>query len=778
MTRAVEEKIEHIKLKVFLYKFTPDFDRDKGAETTQKSLAKIDRYRINLDEAQSFWKFDVTDFVSSYSFSQNLESNTISWNMVLQDSQIRLEDLDKRIRIKGPDLTKLEGGKKFFGRTIGQETVLDTTVFERIAEYEAEARELADTPIILEAKKRRGETQPSLTTRTGPTRPAIPTDAPLTDVRKGLFLSDLIQRYDLISCFLYKNNTPVSELRGKVEKSTSFDKLPVFTLEEKKTGFVNRFKSTFKGGKKLTGADLQNESVLLSKVSSTGESLYSNEINGFITTKTTRISVNGVNVVNLSGSGITRLFGSTRRVMKPSLFQRSIYDIAELVDPGQAVAFQNIYVNSTLEEIFADLFNIVYRIKFRTGKSSTFNFARLFGLKKNTTATEFTGVNFYDLSSIIVGNALQTNVFTVPAFLLSLVMRDRGFAYREPNPGFTGQLINEAKTNATREDDIIVQSEVDETLDTFGQQKTATGKSPVFFSSEIDELKAYFKLITDVFNFFNPELRTPFEIIDEIKQRSFLEFIERCDGVLIIRAPQYNDTTSTIFSSDLDIQNLSYTENVDGLISRQKVGYGTDIIESVESIKEYAYSNGKLLIQYGFMEAGADINPNVKNDKSEQKSDTDKKDNGLAKYAEYFLRMQNASLKTGTVACNLNPRVRVGKTFFDERNQKFGYINSVSKTVTVGGTATMTFSLKYVRDAFLGDTVDVDSSGNPIVSQTGSTFKFIGPRQQIQRKDAKDGRFLKFEVLPRLVDIAERFTEVPPDSQVIDPEPDLLTFEA
>lgn len=761
MPRSVEEKLEHVKLKVFLYKFAPGFERNKDAETKQKSLAKVDRYLIDLDENSFFWKYDITDFVSNYSFTQNIDDNTYNWSLVLQDGHLALEDIDERLRVEGPKLTKVQNGQ----------TVLDTTIFERIAEYDAEAREIADSSIILEAKQRRGITQPSLTVRVGDNLPT----------KTGIRLSDLIQRYDLISCFIYKNNTPLSELRGTIEDSTSTVGLPVFTLAEKKTGFVGRFKSAFKAGKKLTSTDLQKESILLSKVSSTGAPLFSNEFNGFVSSKTTTVNVNGVNVVNLTGNGITRLFGATRRVMKPSLFQSSIYDIAELVDPGQAVPFQNVYVNSSVQEIFADLFGIAYRIKFPTKKNQTFNFGRFFSQQANATTTEFLGTNFYDLSSLIVGNNLQTNVFTIPAFLLALVMKRRGFNFREPLEDRANQLTAVVDSTGVRADGTIVQSDVDEALNEQQnlQIKILTDQSPVFFSQELNELRAFFKLISEVFNFFNAALRTPFEIIDEVKDKTFLEFIERSDGVILVRAPQYNDRTSTVFSSDLEIQSATYREHIDGLISRQKVGYGTDIIETLEPIKEYSYSNGKLLLQYGFMEAGTDPNPNVKNDKVQDNELTESKENGLAKYAEFFLRLHNARLKSGTITCNLDSRVRVGKTFFDETNGKFGYITSVSKNIVVGDTATMSFELLYVRDAYLGDRIEkVVTTGQPVQAQTG-TSTTVGQATLFEtRKDRKDPRFIVVEQLPRLVDIAREFTKATPDTQIIDPEPDLVSFEA
>jgi hypothetical protein len=100
------------------------------------------------------------------------------------------------------------------------------------------------------------------------------------------------------------------------------------------------------------------------------------------------------------------------------------------------------------------------------------------------------------------------------------------------------------------------------------------------------------------------------------------------------------------------------------------------------------------------METTADVNPNVKNEKSKNDQITRDRDGILYRYAEFFLRVHNARLKTGMVTANLDSSVRIGDTFFDEKNQKFGYIVGLSKNVSVGQATTMTLQLSYVRDAY------------------------------------------------------------------------------
>jgi len=714
--------IELLKLKVFLYKYTPPFTQKIEESNTDNKLGKIDKYTVELDE-KYFSKYDITNYVVTYSFDQTIDGNTYNWTLNLQEKLLTLTEL-KSIVIEGNAVDPA---------TLGT--------------YESQATNLADQPIIKAAKVERGiNQQGEYTVKEGTNLPKIP---------QGLRLSDLIQSYDFISCFLYKDTTPLEEIHGTKKKiNTIFvaDMLPK-QLDYFECNLI---------GQTLSSHDLQQETILLSRKNvSFGLPLFSNEFNGFVLTKTVSRQIGNVDTITLSGNGLTRLFGSTRRILKSSLMQDSIYDIGELIEPEAISPFQNIYVGKTLEEIFVDLFTIFYRIKFpsfiknvptevntssntittSTGQEISLNMSITPGGTTLVSLPQrfFTGKNFYDLSTFYVGNAIQTNLYTIPPYLLSLVMKRRGFSYREPNGNISRHYLEDIASAPGVS--IYDQNALATFLDSSSQYQTQPdGFYPIHISKELQPLKPYFKIIEDVLRYFNPELRTPFEILDEIKSKTFLEFIERPDGVVVIRPPQYNDTVNVVWSSDLDIINTAYIETANQLISRHKVGYGHDVIVQLNAVPEYSYANGKLLIQYGFMEAGADINPNVKDDKPIDAMLTKSKENGLFKYAEFFLRLHNANLKTGSVTCNLLPNVFVGQTFFDEKNNKFGYITSISKTVSVSGTATMTFQLSYVRDAYLtGETIHV-------------------------------------EKLLRLVDLAQGFSQTQVDTSISDPFPQIVSF--
>lgn len=713
---AQSEGAEYYRIKAFLYKYVPDFTRSFRKD--KRNLAKIDRYNIELNEQKFFYKFDISDFVSSYDFDQSINENTYSWSMVLQDKVLTLSEINSRIKVEGPLFTT---------------QITANSLVNVLAKYEAQAANISDFPIIRTAKLNRGKTQDPLSVRAG---------SNLTTTT-GVMLSDLVQMYDMVSVFLYRGEVPLSEIVGTVTTdATSGQK--VFTI-----GTV---------GKALSEADMKQESILLTQTGKNPpKTLFANDINGFIMKKSVTTRINGVDTINISGNGISRLFGSTRKVIKSSLLQESIYDIGEIVNPAEATFFQNVYVGKTMEQIFQDLFNLVYRIRFKTLKTTiekdvTTVTGQVVTIQEPT--QQPTNENFYDISYLMVGNQYQTNLFSIPPFLLSLVMKRHGFRYREPraqngsNTASFNQLVLQTQASAVRASVLdstkqrVDQNSITQTLDTqLGLQTVGKGKSPVYFSTELNQLRGYFKFIEDVFRFFNPELKTPFQIIDELREKTFLEFLERSDGTLIIRPPQYNDVANVIFSSSLSVISATYNDTVENLIARQTVGYGTDIIGEIEAIKEYAFTNGKLLLQFGFMEAGADINPNVKNDKLDSSDTNQRKDSGLFKYAEYFLRLHNASLKTATLNLSYDARISVGRTYFDEKANKFGYIVGVSKSVNPAGNAVMTISLSYVRDAYLAT------------------------------PNARIGSNIVFEKLDRLVDIAAKFSSTSVDTTVSDAEP-------
>ncbi len=735
-----DRRLEHIRIKAFLYKFTPKFTRN--ATKDSRVLSSIDIYDVNLTEGffdtplqpvdttlpgtplpgalppstsagdNSFFSmYDISDFISSYSFDQNIEENTYGWEVILRDAIIPFKRLNNDMRVVGRALT--------------------STDFTRLAQYESQAVNISDVDTIELAKKERGVDQDNLSSRLG------------EDVEVGIKLQDLIQPYDIISVYVYNRGTHLNELLG--------------TVEEDADGF-KRFRPTDNfSSRPLTERELQVESILESSpITYSGAPLFHNEFTGFVLGKSFMRATGQVDTINVKGNGLARLFGSTRKVVKSSVFQPQLVSNSEVTDPLAVSSFGTIYATKTVEFIISDLFNSFYKIGFNQRPRLITN------EETGEISAEAVSESIFDISALLVGNELKRNVFTVPPLLMALVMKRRGFSFIQPrNQEDLNTLVSRVRRAETSFPSSTTQTSVDKVLaDSKDIQAFKLGKTLVYFSAELNELRTYLLLFESVLEDFAPKLFTPFEIIDEIKSKTFLEFIERPDGVILVRPPQFNNTDNTRFSSDFDIITTSYDDPSDKLVARQTIGYAEDTLGTLETFKQIGFTNGKLLFQYGFMEAGSDINPNFRDSvKLEKGSEEDtNRTQGLFKYAEYLLRIHNASLKTGRITANLDSRVLVGDTFFDEHNQKFGYIVGINKSINVSGTATMDLQLSYVRDAVLKNVIDVPLEEG-----------ISGPLEQKRRLEQNLGEFLEFEQLPRLVDIENRIKPLEPS--IVDPGP-------
>jgi hypothetical protein len=181
-------------------------------------------------------------------------------------------------------------------------------------------------------------------------------------------------------------------------------------------------------------------------------------------------TIDQVDRVTVSGNGWSRLFGSTRRAVKPSLFQNSLYQTGQVLGLQDVSAFETIYAGQPIANIIRDLFDLVYKIDFQSYTNTFVNpanptpvvlnpnnstnllsstqiqsefFASPLGntnLSLTTSSAAATSVtpqlilenSFYNITSLIVANAYPANLFNLPPYLLSTVMKLRPFAYIEP----------------------------------------------------------------------------------------------------------------------------------------------------------------------------------------------------------------------------------------------------------------------------------------------------------------------------------------------------------
>jgi len=261
--------------------------------------------------------------------------------------------------------------------------------------------------------------------------------------------------------------------------------------------------------------------------------------------------------------------------------------------------------------------------------------------------------------------------------------------------------------------------------------------------------KSYFVFLTASLGNFVADLKTPFEIMNDVANSCYLELYETPGGRFVFRTPQYNNnialyqlnsqsgtvtssaspslvtsaggtttlqtTTSESFqsahmltSSDIIVISTQYNQTVKNLISKQAMAYGADLIGVPIEQLYYFYSNGKMVSQYGLSLGSAVENPNVRAIPRAKLLDADLTSQnstymmGVFHYCRFFLEYTNMNNFTATITAVGDPAIEAGRTYFDIENQKFGYISHVTKELSVGSTYTCTFQLTAVRDACYG----------------------------------------------------------------------------
>ena len=751
---------EYLLIKCFLYKYTPPFSKvtlSTDASNTN-SLSTFKPYSVPLDDTKYFTKYDISQFVTDYSFDQSIDETTYTWSVTLQDLALSYGTINNKLKVKPPVQSSVTGGLDF-------SSAHSQDAIGLLSEYESNANTFdnndytsksAENP-ILNAKVNRGKAPGPLTVQNTNLNPQLST-------KPGVRLSDIIQEYDFISLFLYKNTTPLTAIYGTVK--------PVFTLQN---NTIMQFDYAFTDSDNIsygqafnkanfqTLADpyLQYESILLTKIPPNDQTLFSNEFNGFVIKKTLTSTADQVDRVVVSGNGWSRLFGATRRAVKTSLFANALYEVGQVTGLTDVTPYENIFAGQPINKIVQSLFDTVYKINFNAASSDDIAaaarpinpvnstnlstcplvqdsfFANPTGLSTSgnefstATTSTYLGSSFFNITSLIVANAYPANMFSVPPYLLSTVMKLRPFAYIEPSsfPVSTA-FIDNAQAQAARAQTGIGPEVANPQIssDTFQQTTQSLGGqvidynafNPVFVDPTVQNLKAYFRFLDTVFLSFAPEIQTPYEIFDHIRSISFVEIFEQPNGQFIVRAPQYNNMATTaeyndsiqsidptipsrtdigmIRSNNLNIITSSYTETAENLVSKILTGYSPDML-AIGILQQFGYCDGKLLTQIGQLEMETAANPNATTASTSNTTTNNSKTTGIFGWAEYLMELANAKRKTGTIVCDLDPTVQVGNTFIDETKFKFGYIVGVSKHVAVTGTATMNISLSYVRDA-------------------------------------------------------------------------------
>lgn len=575
----------------------------------QDTLAKpwkIIRYKIDLDAEAYFSKFDISRYVNSYSFSQDLSAGVPQWALTLQDAIIPFSSLgvgpgSVRVPAKGRiptgDLVTFDGPPARLAATAtspglpgttspntvpGPKTSPRTTMdlLQLMAQYETQEDKVdmfqKDANAILQGYLQRGALTsgaasasqqanlsiPNQSSIPGAVLPPTPLNIPqLTSPNSGLRLSDLCQEYNLISVFVYK--APVSFAQAKQALFPN-----------------NQVPFQYKGSTPVTEPFNEANEVHLMLAG------FKNEFNGFISTKSFERDPGKVDLVHLGGHGILRLLSDTRVLADAALTLTSTYDAAEqatfisplqgTTDPQQAVSiYSNRFANQTPDQIIEGLLQGIYRMEVQpsgpgvlaTPSTSVEDFSLGVPpapLLSNVTLPNFSSTQtsnsdipgYYNLAAFVqkqygIGTKKNQNLFTIPVFLLATVMKLRNFNNLDLDLDLNGETINQTSVQNAG------------ILKNFyspinPKQLTSTNFSEQFggpcyqISANSANYKSFFLQLKTGFSNFNSGMMTPFEIWDKVKTTSYLEFFERPNGRIVMRSPQYNSPDRPLALGGID----------------------------------------------------------------------------------------------------------------------------------------------------------------------------------------------------------------------------------
>jgi hypothetical protein len=302
--------------------------------------------------------------------------------------------------------------------------------------------------------------------------------------------------------------------------------------------------------------------------------------------------------------------------------------------------------------------------------------------------------------------------------------------------------------------------------------------SPVLMEMDIGLLAPYFKFLQNGFSNFNPTLKTPNQILDEVKEASFIEIFETASGTLVVRTPKYNDVTTLLFSSNFNVISSTYSDQIKGIVSKEKLTYFVDLIKDLP-FNIFTFTNGKLLLQYGLTETEASANPNVKYTKETSANVEVNTDLAIFNYARFFLELNNASQKTSSITLEYEPATTtikgsktgesitqafgIGNLFFDEVNSKVSYVTNISKTCKIGGELSMVVTGAFVRDGFtqqvqsFSELPSLEDFSPELGSSTPTTLVQGMPELSVPQLPITQ---VIFRPLPELIDLNRKFSTV------------------
>src|SRR5579863_4783069 len=162
---------EYLLVKCFLYKYTPEFTAVTGPTSSGDvpALSTFKPYSIPLDNTTYFTKYDISQFITSYSFQQQIDETTFAWSVELMDQALSYSTINTKLKVLPPAGNTMRGGLSFSpgspdsGLLLAQYETNANTIENNNDDTAGSSNNLNTTNPILAAKSKRGATPGPLT---------------------------------------------------------------------------------------------------------------------------------------------------------------------------------------------------------------------------------------------------------------------------------------------------------------------------------------------------------------------------------------------------------------------------------------------------------------------------------------------------------------------------------------------------------------------------------------------------------------------------------------
>lgn len=577
-------------------------------------------------------------------------------------------------------------------------------------------------------------------------------------------ISDLVRAVPVYSNLLGNTeNTiqltlgPDKELagRGLVGRNASFDSRGLLNTEDQLRLDAQEL---------LRTADIEENDILMVRVSRDGGRTYYPEFMGFVSQVYSNQSYGNVDSINVSVSGVSKLFEVTSIIRQASLNPQQFLAGVEVNDAQTPSVYEHRFNGKNTRQIYQEIMSETLALV--PQEQASFKDPNVLAFYHN------------DLIFSNSGNTgFQNNIFVLLTMdLMSRALVDGAnselskiFPKRSPGSDTTGQSPGA---------NIVLDTEARAILH-HGNHRT------------------YNRMIATGFENFFSQMDTPSAILDEIRGATYYNVFEARDGTIVCSPPRYNKievstlssgasseitkknvTTgdrdiNTIFTYNTEKKTWRFNRTADFVIRNEDMVVDIDVIKNdlnletrvdtqytwpLVGVNEFpggSYTDPDLLIRFGLRTGGPVNNPNVRNEAQARL------------FSPIILGLSNASSRAADVPVRDNQEYQTGKLYYMEAVNAVGHLigHDITDAHSAVGSSLLNFNM--VREVVSRPIQEILDNPNELLN-----FALCYLRDPAQATDDSSDKQVRVKlldeakkVLERMIKIAQGVPETPEERQ-------------